>query len=365
MQAEPFRRRSLGLQRVCLTLLISLGAGSTYAATYCIKTGDVGALSAAMLTASSNGGSDTIKLQAGYYSVPMNFLLSYSPTAADQGGDLLIAGGYGPTIGDDCGLAPTVADASVTILEGGRWRTLLSSAGGSITLNALTLQSTFTSDPAHAAIELGAEANANGSIVVDNVMFIDNSSLASSAISVMADIGSVSVRNSLFASTVALGNASPVRIGSLRNGSFCALIVNSTFAATAAAAPALQVSTPDCPAVVANDIFWNNAPGGGVVFDAPDNAYLFSNDIEASAEAAGTHVTDLYSVDPQFNPDFSLSDLSALRDKGNEGTAVFSPGTFDVVGQPRIYHGELPDIGAFEIQDVIFAFDFDPGRDPL
>ena len=31
-----------------------------------------------------------------------------------------------------------------------------------------------------------------------------------------------------------------------------------------------------------------------------------------------------------------------------------------VVGSPRVYHNESPDIGAFEIQDVIFAYDFDP-----
>ena len=365
MQAPSFHSRRPGFSRSRLALLMLIGAGHASAATYCITAGDVGGLSAAMLSASSNGESDIIKLQAGYYAVPPNFLLSYSPTAADQGGDLTIAGGYAEFFPDNCGITPVAPDASVTIVEGGRWRTQLSSTGGSITLNAMTLQSTYGTDPTHASIELGAESGATGNITVDNMMFVDNGSLVSAAISLMTDSGAVSVRNSLFAATTVLGTTSAVQIGSLRNGSFCALIVNSTFASTAATEPALQVSTANCPAVLANDILWNNPQGGDVVFDAPSNAYLSSNDIEHAADAGGTHVTDLYSVDPQFRPDYSLSDLSALRDKGNAGTGLFSPGAFDVVGNPRVYFGVLPDIGAFEIQDVIFAFDFDPGHDPL
>jgi hypothetical protein len=365
MHAKPIRRRARACSRTLFALLMLVFAGAADATTYCITSGDVAGLSTAMLQASSNGGSDTIKLQAGYYSVPMNFLLTYSPTAADQGGNLSIAGGYGPTVGDDCGLAPQVPDASVTILEGGRWRTLLSSAGGSIAMSALTIQSTYGTDPAHASIELGAESGASGDITVENVMFIDNGSLTAEAISLMTDSGAVLVRNSLFASTVTLGSSHAIQIGSLRNGSFCALVVNSTFAATAAAVPALRLSTPNCPAIVANDIFWNNVPAGDIVFDVPGNAYLFSNDMQNTLEAGGTHVTDLYSVDPQFKPDFSLGSLSALRDKGSPGTGVFSPGDFDVLGNARIYHGVAPDIGAFEIQDVILAFDFDPGHDPL
>ncbi len=65
------------------------------------------------------------------------------------------------------------------------------------------------------------------------------------------------------------------------------------------------------------------------------------------------------SIDPLFNVDYSLSDFSPLRDKGSAGAPFFSPGDFDVEGQPRIYHSEHVDIGAFEVQDVIFAHDFD------
>lgn len=365
MQSVLLRRPPCGLSLFVLAPLTLSAAPASHAATFCITSGDVAGLSTAMLTASSNGVSDTIRLQAGFYAVPANFLLAYSPSGADQGGDLSIEGGYGPTIGDDCGLAPTVADASVTVLEGGRWRSQLSSAGGSLSMNSMTLQSTYGTDPAHASIEFGAEPGATGDILIDNVMFIDNSSLNSAVISLMADAGAVSVRNALFASTIALGSSSPIRIGSLRNGSFCTMIVNSTFASTAASAPALQVSAMNCPAVIANDILWDNPQGGDLVVDAPLNAFLFSMDIERTDQASGTHVTDLYSVDPQLKADFSLADLSPLRDKGNPGTLVFAPGDFDVVGNPRTYHGILPDIGAFEIQDVIFAYDFDPGHDPL
>jgi hypothetical protein len=62
-----------------------------------------------------------------------------------------------------------------------------------------------------------------------------------------------------------------------------------------------------------------------------------------------------------FNPDFSLQALSPLRDKGSlgGGAAAFSPGLFDVAGQTRVYPAGLPDIGAFENNDVIFINDFE------
>lgn len=351
-ETHPSFRAALGL------LSFAVASFSAQATVYCVTAGDVQGLQNAMSDASINGQSDEIRLQGGFYSISANFLLSYGPTAADQGGDLTITGGYGPTIGDDCGLAPSVPDASATVLEGGLWRTRLSPAGGSIGLTALTLQSTFSADPVHATIELSADPNAPGNIDIENVKFVDNSAIATSAIYVMAGQGGVIVRNSLFASTVSLSAGSPIQMGSSAVGSFCVGILNSTFAATASNSAALDVSAANCPVIVANDIFWNNTQGGDLVFDHPQSAYLFSVDLADVGEAANTNATDLYTYNPLFNADFSLTDFSPLRDRGTASSGI-PIGNYDVVGLPRVYHDERPDIGAFEIQDVIMAYDFD------
>ncbi len=336
---------------------------SAQAATYCITQGDVSALGAALADASINGETDVIELQAGHYSVPANFLLSYIPTAADQAGSLVIEGGYGPNFGNDCGTAPVVPDATATTLEGGLWRMRLADNDATITLRGLTLQSAFSADAIHPTIEIGADPNSIGDIRIENVVFNDNSSLVVPAIYLMAGKGRVSVENSLFASTVGLGPSSPIKIGSSGSVAFCTTIVNSTFAATASSAPALQVSSPNCETVVANDIFWNNPQGGSLVFDAPDHAYLFSDNIADATEAIGTNFDGITSLDPAFEADFSLRDGSPMRNRGNPGGGAFGISSFDVVGQPRVYD-LLPDIGAYEIQDVVFAYDFDIDFDP-
>ncbi|MET0232976.1 MAG: hypothetical protein ABW186_18750, partial [Rhodanobacteraceae bacterium] len=90
-------------------------------------------------------------------------------------------------------------------------------------------------------------------------------------------------------------------------------------------------------------------------------AYLVSDDLSASSDANGTQSFDVLSIDPMFNADFSLQNLSPLRNKGNpgDGAAIFSPGLFDVAGEARVYPAGLPDIGAFENMEVIFIDGFE------
>jgi hypothetical protein len=140
----------------------------------------------------------------------------------------------------------------------------------------------------------------------------------------------------------------------------CASIVNSTFAGNVAAQPSLYVINPNCLAIAANEIVWGSA-ASDVVFSNPAGTYLLSDDLSALGDATGAQAFDVVSVDPMFNPDFSLQDFSRLRDKGNPGggASLFTPGLFDVEGKERIHPAGLPDIGAFEITDMIFAGDFE------
>jgi hypothetical protein len=328
------------------------------AATFCIAEGDVLGLQTALAQAANNNGeNDVIQLQAGHYPVGQGLAFDYSPSSLEQG-DLSIEGGYSEFFGNPCGLAPSVPDASSTILEGGSWKMRLSANGGSVAVKGLTIKSTIAID-VHPPFEIAADPNSTGMVSIDNVMFRDNASTAAAAIYIYTGQGALSVRNSLFASNGTFATTTgPIVLGSARVGSLCAIIANSTFVGnTSPTQPALEVATPDCPSLVANDIIWSNQPAG-VAFDNVPNAYLLADDLSDITEAEGTQATDVVSVDPLFNPDYSLQDFSPLRNKGSGG-GLFAPGDFDVVGQPRVYHDELPDIGAFEIQDVVFAHDFD------
>lgn len=136
-------------------------------------------------------------------------------------------------------------------------------------------------------------------------------------------------------------------------GALCVAIVNSTFTGNFSSVAAVELYVPSCGALAANDILWGN-PSGDIEIHFPDTTYLVNDDLGNLGEAANTQSSNLLSTNPMFNSDFSLCDASPLRDAGGDGSFIFSPGKFDVVGNPRVY-GTHPDVGAYEIQDVIFA----------
>ncbi|MET0232137.1 MAG: hypothetical protein ABW186_14480 [Rhodanobacteraceae bacterium] len=343
---------ALHASRVALAVLVCAGWNAAGAATLCVTNGDVAGLQSALATAAGNGEDDLIELQQGQYPMPSNFVLSYQ--AVTEHHDITIEGGYSASFGNDCATPPASPDARNTVLDGGLWRLHLAPGVGSLKLKSVTLQSTFSVDAAHAPIEIGADINSTGNIAIENVIFLNNGSSTAPAVYLLAGSAAVFVQNSLFAGNVTFGQSNAVLIGSRRLSAFGDLIVNSTFSGNASSLPALDVYTPNSSAIVANDILWGNT-GGDVVFSNPPSSYVLNDDFGDLLEAGGTQSANLVSVDPLFKPDFSLDDLSPLRDKGNTGSAIFSPGLFDVAGLPRVYHNEKPDIGAFEIQDVIFA----------
>jgi hypothetical protein len=353
MMAASRTARSIPL--VIPLLLAFVALPDARAATFCVTAGDTVGLQSALTLASNNNEDDLIELQAGQYSMGSNFLLGYdSPTEYH---DLTIAGGYGDNFGNPCGTPPAVADASVTILDGGLLHVHFAGGVGSFTLDSVTVQNTFGTDPIHAPVQIGGYPNWTGNVTIRNSIFFGNASTTTSGVYIFAAEGALSVQNSVFAGNVSLSSQNPVHVGSLQTGGgLCTLIVNSTFTANTSPIAGVDVVTPTCLAVAANDIFWGN-PHGNIQFDYPQFAYLINDDLGDLSEANGTQASNLLAVNPLFNADFSLQDFSPLRDKGNPGGggSVFSPGTFDVAGMPRVYHNEVPDIGAFEIQDVIFA----------
>lgn len=351
------------IQPHCCTALLaglSLAAcGYVHATTTtCISEGDIAGLQSALNAAATNGDDDLIQLEAGNYSMPSGFVLAFPSTEAHS---LTIEGGYSPFFGNDCGLAPATPDARATVLDRGLWRLHLATGAPSITLRSVTIRNTSSADPALAPVQIDADAAASGTIEVENAMLLGNSSAGTSAIYFSAGQGAIDIHNSLLASNVSLAAINPIRFRSVKNGSFCISIVNSTFAGNVAAQPSVYVINPSCLAIAANDIFWGSA-ASDVVFSNLAGTYLVSDDLSAPGDAGGTQSFDVVSVDPMFSADFSLLARSPLRNKGNSGgggVSVFTPGPFDVEGKDRAYPAGLPDIGAFENLDVIFIDDFE------
>jgi hypothetical protein len=358
--------RRASLVRFAFLSLASLGGVDLHAATMCIQAGDVVGLQSALATAAADGDDDIIKLQAGQYSMGLGFLLDYE--AYTEHHDLTIEGGYGPNFGDPCGLPPSSPDPRSTVLDGGSvggmFRLKMNGgATGTFALKALTIANANSVSDTEPPVEIFGGADANSSVTIDNVVFANNFSGNNTAVYVFANQGALLAHNVLFVSNKTWASVSPIRLGSLQvSGSFCGEVINSTFTdnvAILASLPAVNIDA-QCSTIVANDIFWGN-PNGDVSFSNPQSSFLISDDFGDLSGTANTQATNILSVDPFFVAGYAIHDLSPLRNLGAPGGFVFTPGQYDVIGNPRVY-GAYPDIGAYEIQDVIFAhgFDFQP-----
>ncbi len=338
---------------LCAVLALMTSEHEADAATFCIMSGDVAGLESAINTAQTDGEDDDIQLQSGTYALAGADLV-YSPDTEQH--DLTIEGGYAEFFGNSCGLAPSSPDADATILTGGQVKFAMPHGDGSINLRGITLENMVVPMQNEVSISVGGFGDSTGAVVVDNVKFLDNVSSTPAVIFLSPGAGSMSIRNSLFARNVAAMGFSYVELdGFDPNADLCIEVVNSTFVTNPSTG--VRLTTPTCLSILANDIFWGHS--GNFYADSPALAYLMEDDFFNPTDAANTHATDLISLDPLFNADFSLADYSLLRNRGSDGGFGYTPGDFDVVGNPRIYDAGQPgshaDIGAYEIQDVIFA----------
>jgi hypothetical protein len=327
-----------------------------HAADICVLAGDYLGLQAALTTAAQNAEDDLVMLQSGHYYIPSTFGIAYSPT--DQH-NLTITGGYTEFNSDPCGWS-TSADARQTILDGGKGIDLRLPVGsGSVTLSTLTVTGVFNPGTAgsHAAISIWGFAGTTGSVQVSNAIFAGNGNLDGAAISI-SSTASVMIENSLFYQNYTYSGLQVMDVWVDRpdNGP-CVLIVHSTFTQNTTDSR-LSLSSETCMNLLANDIFWGNTGRDLDIVYTSTPALVTHVDVMNLSDLGNATTSQILSQDPLFNPDFSLSDFSPLRDAGVEGGFLFANGTYDVFGNSRIY-GAKPDIGAFEISDVIFAHAFD------
>jgi hypothetical protein len=337
-------------------LLLALASGGhVHAATICVHSGDVVGLKAALATAEQNGEDDLIEVETGQYYLSDADTLSYYPSVEQR--SLTIEGGYSEFFSNPCEVPPSSPDARQTVLDGGHLSLTLPDGAGSINLKSITVRNTVSNNQHSVPVIIGGLANSTGNLYIYNSIFSGNSSLANAAIFFGASSGTLVVQNSLFESNASFAGMSPIGFSGVAINNLCMEVVNSTFTQNASSQPGVRISTPACVALVANSIFWGNS-GGDINIGIPAMTSMVNDDLGNLDEAANTQAVNLLSINPMFNPDFSLQDTSPLRDAGSTGNIFFSPGNFDVIGSPRIY-GTNPDIGAFEIQDVIFASAFD------
>jgi hypothetical protein len=350
---------SRAVRGVCVAILLLIASVHARAATVtCIVAGDTAGLKAALAAAESDNDDNVIELQAGLYVMPMGFQLSYNASADHN--DLTIEGGYGPDMTGPCGAAPTIPDGRQTLLYGGTL--YIHMAGeGSFSLQSVTVENMSSNDPVFPTVDIGGYIDFTGDVTIRHALFLGNDSATKSAVYIFAAKGSLVVKDSVFANNQSEGTTeSAVHMGSLSTSAASQVeILNSTFANNSSTAAAgLDVYSSLCDTIAANNIFWNSG-SAAVRFEHPEWTYLWNSDFSDLSEAANAaQATALSSLDPLFQPDLSLHDLSPLRDKGAPSGFTFLLEPYDVIGNPRVY-GANPEIGAFEIQDVIFANGFE------
>jgi hypothetical protein len=360
------------LSIAALTLAVTHGNFAVAATTYCITApngvGDVAALESTVFAAASKPDDSIIHLEEGRYTLPSGTSLTYANNGLQN---LTIEGGYFNVFGP-CGSAPTSPDPTLTIIDGGGATKILSTKMryGSLKLSNITIAN---GKSASCPIDLGSGAieEWSGALDIENVIFKNNHSTSADTICLGPTFGGTLISNSLFASNSTASTSPSAAVVYIHNDNSQAqpaikqIIMSSTFSDNVVSQGVAVYSETysEGIALIANNIFWGNHSSADAAFGVYIN--LVNNDIGSyvgTSAGKPTTVTNCYSIDPRFkNPssDFSLRDDSPVRDMGRNDWPFLSAGTYDITGLPRTYstpnYAGMNDLGAYEIQDVIFA----------
>ncbi|MEO5561354.1 MAG: choice-of-anchor Q domain-containing protein [Dokdonella sp.] len=321
----------------------------------------------ALANAASSLGDTTIEVAAGTY--PIDSVLSY--VTFDEKA-LTIEGGFKPLMDQPCG--DHVADASLSILDGGGTSPILDLSNflvaanmGAIKVRHLTFQHS-----------LGAALHANtyGSatqVDIDSNVFVDNSSPADGGGVLFAGaVGVVRVANNLFAGntsggitvflTAAVASGTPPHSGIFTNNTVTSNTTGANYAS-------VFINTPvGATFSLSNNIVWGNFGGDDLRLTLPGSidsgpSTLANNDIGTFSGINFTETDDV-NVDPRFvgGGSYALASDSPLIDAGTNA-APGGTGTYDLAGLARIVaiRSDTPvvDIGAYELQDLIFKDGYD------
>jgi hypothetical protein len=333
------------LLRLAIPLAVHSGAALA-AASYCVS--DIDNLQSALNNAGGGSSDATVKIVRGHYTLTSAvFLTSTVPYAATM------TGNPDDTIIDGSGLSSSSYGA-----------VLVSFDGGNITLRNLTLQNF------NVTTEVLTIQCHGGDMLVENNRFLHNTiTIANDGpfyfiSQVNTRAGSMTIRNNLIADTTVPDGMFAVFIAPSSSASAVVAdtyFTNNTVVDTKASGmnPAggvdIFTAPTSTPAVISNNILWNNAGGDLTALVAET---LDKNDIGVQTGAANlSGSSGNVSVDPLFGGNYVLSSTSTLLDQGDP-VAAGGVGTLDAWGMPRLTPDNTIDMGALQ-HDRIFRADFD------
>lgn len=332
-------------------------ASAAQAAVFCV--GTVDALRAALAEAGGNGQDDVVQLREGEYAVDQ--MLDYTGT---DGHDLTLTGGYRAPIGGGACLRVNY-DPAGTVLDGQGTgpilRLLATSAGGDLVLRGLSFRNGIASDSFHAVGVFGG-AGWTGGLLVEQNRFehLTGSGQARRAVHLGTGTDRLIVRSNVFfdnvggaanATPIVLFNASAQRAWVHHN----TVTGNRTPDEHPHSIGGLGLDGGSADWSLANNIVWGNS---GRDLHAQGTMLLRHNVFGVLTGTPETGSSGNQSIDPGFAgaDDLRLRGNSPLRDNGAI-LDVEEGGSRDAWGGVRV-HNYAADIGAFEIQESIFADGF-------
>lgn len=336
--------------RLLLAVLPALVATSGHAATFCVETS--AQLHNALAIAGSNNQDDSILLTAGNFTHATGFTLSLV-----DGHGLQIDGGWQPFLGNPCAFA--VPDPWLTRIDGhGQQRGLTVELidHGYLYIRQLTIENGVAGSGHGGGIEVSAVPGNPGNVLLERMVFINNSAAGDGGALMLAGAGTNTLTNNLFINNSAGGQAGAARLigpGAVR------MIGNTVAYNRAFGAGAIDgVYLAGSGGVLANNLLWANGGGdgrdlllGGTGFVLRHNNY---GSLWGQPPAAGSAAN--LSVDPLFRGGCGNVRLDALSPVVDAGT-VPGPGDdwvlppYDLDGNSRIGSGDQ-DLGAFELETL-------------
>jgi hypothetical protein len=342
-------RRSLWII-VCLALQLSIGVPAD-AHLYCVD--NAADLNNDLFIAASSSEDNTIRVQAGTYVGGFNY------TRLTGNFSLDLEGGW------DAGCATQATDASLTVLDGNNFNSILGVITAAGTGNVTIRYFNFL----HGSDQFGNSAlyasSYDGDLHVENCRFRLNYSLSSTdVVAVVTHNGTAYFLNNIIADNSA-SHAYFIFDFQLAHPSDATGMLNfnnNTVADNTLTSDALFGAVhvfQNSNASLANNILWGNGVENEVYTCCTKRALLLDNDFDAQHVLPDPASSGNIKANPLFKSlnNHHVDDTSAVINAGNNAPAG-TTGTIDLGGDPRVVFGSV-DMGAYEVQDLIFAHAFE------
>jgi hypothetical protein len=334
---------------------------SATAAIFCV--GDGPALQTALNQAATNGQNDEIRLRPGTYTMGSG-TTAFTYTSSEDF-RLVISGGWQTVGAIPCGLP--AADPNLSVLDGVNQRRVMDLSISSTNFNAMLDVRNLTIRGGSGTGFGGLRVSVGDSVELDRLIVRNNNATNSESPGgiLVAAARNVNLVNSLILdNTCANGpcgarlvTGQPVADVDLRNNTI------ARNRCPAIACPMAGVFIDNFfSTLVGNNAFHENE-GAQLEFTPPNAFRLVHNRITSFIGTPTENVGNIVAPSPGFvdatNDNFRLRFDSPLLDTAD---SALSAGDVDLDGQPRT-HGRGRDIGAYELQYILFADGFESEGD--